>query len=673
MSNRVARMSEASPRIDALLAEGIRQQQVENFDAAERAYRAVLQLDPTHPQALALLGMIAGMFGNFQAAIDNFLRALQRDPTNADLYNNLGETYRHLGDPGKALPCFVKAIELRPELYMAYRNAADTALAASNDAQKPEHRDELKRLALQYLRTLAAQLQKIKHPEALPVYREAAALGPVDIDTLMGFGTCLAAHGIPSEAVDTFRRAIAVDPKNANALCELGTSLYALRRWDDAKAAFQSALDIEPTHKVARSNLVTCDLMHDLYEDAATPDKVFARHRRWGDEIVAALAPVAAAEKPFANTRDPDRRLRIGFVSADFKDHPVAHYFRPLLAQYDREALAFYCYAERERTDAYTDVLQTAGGIWRISGRNDSDAMLREQIRRDDIDIMIDLSGQTGGTRLSALAVRVTPLAASWLGYPATTGLPTIDWRITDALADPPGHERYYVEKLLRLPDGFLCYEPLDNAPAVGPLPAMARGTVTFGSFNNIIKVTPATVGCWAAILRAVPGSRLVLKAGTLADPQLCALYLSQFVAEGIEAHRIELRSHLPGASEHLGAYNEIDIGLDPLVYNGTTTTCEALWMGVPVISMIGDRHAARVGYDLLSRVGLSELAAPDTTSYIATAAALAGDLPRLAQIRHELRPRMQRSPLCDAPRFAKQFEVGLRTIWREWCAQPAD
>jgi predicted O-linked N-acetylglucosamine transferase (SPINDLY family) len=666
-------MNDTSERIDALLAEGLRQQQAENFEAAERAYRAALQFDPTHPQALALLGMIAGMFGDFQGAVDNFLRALQRDPTNADIFHNLGETYRHLDDPGKALPCFAKAIELRPDAFMAYRSAADTALAASANAKQAEHASELKRLALHFLRGLGTQLLKAKHPEAVPAFREAVALGPTDIETLMGFGACLGAHGLPSEAVDTYRRVIALDPRNANAFCELGTSLYALRRWDEALEAFRGALRIAPDHKVARNNLVTCDLMHDLYEDEPTPEEILARHRRWGDALITELGPVAVAEpKTVANTRDPNRRLRVGFVSIDFKDHPVARYFHPLLAHYDRTALDFYCYTERERTDAYTDVLQQTGGTWRISGRNDSDAALREQIRRDAIDIMIDLSGQTGGTRLSALAVRATPLAASWLGYPATTGLSTIDWRITDALADPPGHEAHYVEKLLRLPDGFLCYQPREDAPAVAPLPAATRGTITFGSFNNIIKLTPATVRCWAAILAAVPGSRLVLKAGTLADPLLCASCLAQFVAAGVAAERIELRSHLLETGEHLGAYNEIDIGLDPLVYNGTTTTCEALWMGVPVISLIGDRHAARVGYDILSRIGLGELAAADTASYIATAATLAADVPRLAQIRRELRARVQRSPLCDAPRFAKQFEAGLRDIWRQWCAQPA-
>ena len=667
-------MSETSQRIDALMAEGVRHQQAENFDAAERAYRTVLQLDPTHPQALVLLGMIAGMFGNFQVAIDHFLRALQRDPDNADIYHNLGETYRHLEDPGKAIPCFAKAIELRPELFMAYRSAADTALAASQKAQKAEHAAELKRLAAHYLRLLGKQLQKAKHPEAVPVYREAVELGPSDFDTLLGFGSCLAAHGLPSEAVDTFHRAVAINPQSADAFSELGTSLYMLRRWAEASEAFRSALRIDPDHKVASTNLVTCDLMHDLYEDDRTPHDIFARHRRWGDEITAELAPIAAAEtKPLANTRDPDRRLRVGFVSPDFKDHPVARFFMPLLAHHDRAALDIYCYAERERTDAYTDVLQKAGGTWRIAGRGEPDAALREQLRRDGIDIVIELSGQTGGTRLSALAVRSTPLAASWLGYPATTGLSAIDWRITDAIADPPGYERYHVEKLLRLPDGFLCYEPRADAPAIGPLPASTRGTITFGSFNNILKVTPATMRCWAAVLAAVPGSRLVLKAGSFADPPVRAAYLQQLAAAGIDEQRLDLRSHVLEAGEHLGAYNEIDIGLDPLVYNGTTTTCEALWMGVPVISMIGDRHAARVGYDLLSRVGLGELAAADVDAYIAVAAGLAADLPRLAQIRRALRPRMQSSPLCDAPHFATQFEAGLRGIWREWCAQPAD
>lgn len=666
-------MSETVQRIEALIAEGVRQQQAENFDAAERAYRAVLQLDPAQPQALALLGMLAGMFGDFQTAIDHFLRALQRDPNNADLYHNLGETYRHLDDAARALPCFAKAIELRPELYMAYRSAADTALAAMEKAP-PQQARELKQMALQYRRALGAKLHKIRHAEALGVLREALETDPFDPETLRQLGNCLNDHGLLSEAVETFRRAVAIRPDDATTFSNLGTSLYSLKHWDEATEAFERALEIDPDHKLARTNIVTCHLMHFLYEDEATPADVYEQHRRWGEGAVAKLRPVAAAEaRPFPNSRDPDRQLRVAFLSGDFRDHPVAQFFRPLLAQHDRSALEIYCYAERERTDAYTPVLQETGGIWRVESITASDTALREQLRADQIDIAIDLSGQTGGTRLSALAIRATPVTASWLGYPATTGLPTIDWRITDALADPPGYERYYTEKLMRIPDGFLCYQPrVDTLPPVGPLPALERRAITFGSFNNVMKLTPTTIDCWSQILEAVPSARLILKAGFLADPQMQTSIERQFTALGIDRERIELRSHLAESGAHLAAYGEIDIALDPLIYNGTTTTCEALAMGVPVITWIGDRHAARVSFDLLSRVGLDELAAKDRGAYIALAADLANDLPRLQRIRGALRERMLNSPVCDGKRFARQFEATLRQMWRQWCAETA-
>jgi len=664
-------MSDAAQRIAALISEGVRCQQSENFDGAERAYRAVLQLDPTHPQALALLGMLAGMFGNFQVAIGLFQRALERDPNNADIYHNLGETYRHLEEPGKAIPCFAKAIELRPELYLAYRSAADAALAAADKAP-PLQASELKRLALNYRRALGSKLHKIRHAEALGVLREALDLDPRDPETLRQIGNCLNDHGLLSEAVEMFQRAIALRPNDATTYSNLGSALYSLRRWDEATAAFRRALEIDPAHKIARANVVTCHLMHFLYEDDVTPEEVYAQHRHWGETITAELAPAAAAEaRPFSNSRNPDRRLRIGFLSGDFRDHPVAQFFRPLLAEHDPSALEIYCYAESERTDAYTPVLQQIGGIWRIESIAAGDAALRQQLRADEIDIAIDLSGQTGGTRLSALAIRATPVTASWLGYPATTGLPTIDWRITDALADPPGYERYYTEKLMRIPDGFLCYQPrVDELPPVAPPPALQRRAITFGSFNNAMKLTPATIECWSQILKAVPTARLVLKAGFLADPQMRTPLAQQFTARGIDAQRIDLRAHVAESAAHLATYGDIDIALDPLMYNGTTTTCEALVMGVPVISWIGDRHAARVGFDLLTRVGLGELAVPDLGAYVALAVELANDLPRLQRIRGELRQRMLASPICDRKRFARQFEAALRQMWHQWCAE---
>ena len=244
-----------------------------------------------------------------------------------------------------------------------------------------------------------------------------------------------------------------------------------------------------------------------------------------------------------------------------------------------------------------------------------------------------------------------------------------MDWRITDARADPPEQEAFYREKLLRLPDSFLCYHFYGAVvPAVAPLPAARRGTITFGSFNNPLKLSPPTIAAWTRILAAVPRSRLMLKSLLFAEPSRRQHFLEQFAAHGIAPERLELREPQPDIMDHLNSYAEIDIALDPFPYNGTTTTCEAMWMGVPMISLIGDRHAARVGFDLLSLVGLADFAAADVESYVAKAVALASDLPQLAQLRQELRERMRNSPLCDAPRFARAFEAGLRRMWREWC-----
>lgn len=654
-----------------MLADGIKQQQTEDFDAAERCYRAVLQLDPGQPQALALLGMLSGMFGDFTTAIDFFLKALERDPNNADVYHNLGETYRHLDDTAKALPCFAKAIELRPELLMAYRSAADTALAAMGKAERPEHAAELKRLAMHYRRPLGAKLHKQQHRDALGVLRETLEVDPFDVETLVMLAFCLLDHGLASEAELMCRRAIAIDPTNTNAFEQLGIALYALKRWDEDQEAYSAALKLSPDNKLIRTNIVTCDLMRYLYEDGPTPDEIYERHSDWGKRFIAEVASQAAAEeKPFTNSRDPDRRLRVALVSGDFRDHPVAQFLQPLLARHDRSAIELYCYTEQERTDKFTPVLQQLGGIWRVSSVWASDAEFRAQMRADEIDIAIDLAGQTAGTRLFAMAIRSTPVTATWLGYPATTGLSSIDWRITDALVDPVGHERYYVERLIRLPDGFLCYQPRPESAAVARLPALTRGAITFGSFNNMMKITPATIASWARILHAVPSSRLVLKAKTLADPVVRTSIVDGFAAHGIDTARIDLRTQIAELAGHFGAYGEIDIALDPLIYNGTTTTCEALWMGVPVVTMIGDRHASRVGFDLLSRIGLSELAATDIDDYVGLAVKLAGDLPRLERLRAEMRDRMRQSPLCDQQRFARQFEAALREMWRDWCAR---
>jgi predicted O-linked N-acetylglucosamine transferase (SPINDLY family) len=404
-----------------------------------------------------------------------------------------------------------------------------------------------------------------------------------------------------------------------------------------------------------------------LYDSAVTPAQIYQRHREWGEAIAGDARAANPIVPPFSNSADPERRLRVAYLSPDFRYHAVSFFFEPLLAHHDRDAVEFYCYAEVEHPDAVTAALQQIGGIWRNTHGLD-DAALRAQLRADAIDIAIDLAGHTGHSRLSAFALKPAPVTATWLGYAATTGLPTIDWRITDARADPPGQEQFHAEQLLRLPETFLCYRFYGAVvPDVTPPPAATRGAITFGSFNNPLKMSPPTIAAGAQILAAVPGARLVLKSLLFVEPSRRQHFLERFAAHGIAPARLELREPLPDMTDHLRSYAEIDIALDPFPYNGTTTTCEAMWMGVPMVNLIGDRHAGRVGFDLLSQVGMAELAMPDVDAYIAKAVALAGDVPLLARLRQELRERMRESPLCDAAAFARAFEAGLRRMWRQW------
>jgi protein O-GlcNAc transferase len=656
----VPTMSDAQGRIDPLIAQGIAAQNAQRYGEAERAYRAALQIDRTNPQALTLLG-----------TIDLFLQALQRDPANADLYHNLGETYRQLGDTGKALPAFNRAIELRPDHWEAYRSAADTAIAAAEKAGHSAggvHASELRRVAATYLLKLGQRRYDQHFGGVLEIFREAVALDPDSEKALVALGSILQDTGLSTEAIEVTRRAIALDPKNAQAYHTLGYAYLGLSRWADSAEALRTASALDPNDRTVGQILASITLMRWLYDDKVAAQEIFDRHRAWGRQIEGELAMMPAPVAAFANSRTPDRKLRVAYLSGDFRHHSVGYFIGPLLAHHDPAAIEVFGYSETCKPDSMTESLRQLCPMWRETFEL-SDAALRAQLRTDRIDIAIDLAGHTSQNRLRALAVKAAPVTATWLGYPATTGLSTIDWRITDGIADPPGAERFYTEKLMRLPNGFLCFGGSRNdAPGVSPPPATSIGHVTFGSFNNRQKLSSSTISAWAAILGALPQSRLLLKAPTFIDRGVQRDVLDLFAAHGIVAAQIEFRGFAPTLSSHLGTYAALDIALDPFPYNGTTTTCEAMWMGVPVVSLIGDTHHGRVGLDLLTRVGLSELAAPDPEAYVATAIALAQDLPRLQRIRGVLRDRLGASTLCDANSFARAFEGALREMWREWC-----
>jgi predicted O-linked N-acetylglucosamine transferase (SPINDLY family) len=401
--------------------------------------------------------------------------------------------------------------------------------------------------------------------------------------------------------------------------------------------------------------------------DRLAPADLFTRHCEFAARFCAGLGDGAA----HGNVRDAGRRLRVGYVSPDLRLHSVAYFIEPVLAHHDRGGFEVVCYQTNSASDAVTERLRGYVDGWVAADRL-SDQGLAERVRADAIDILVDLAGHTAGGRLLAFARRPAPVQASWLGYPTGTGLSAIGYRISDWEVDPAGYEAYAAERPVRLPASYFCYRPLASAPEVGPLPSGEVGAITFGSFNNFAKVSPSVLGMWARVLEAVPGSRLMIKAKSLADESVRGRLLERLAALGVGEARLILRGWQEEVGGQLALYNEVDIGLDTYPYNGATTTCEALWMGVPVVSLSGATHASRMGRSILKAAGLGEWVAETAQGYVAHAVRLAGERTQLAELRSTLRGRLRASALMDERGFTRNLEHAYRQMWRQWCGEQA-
>ncbi len=436
---------------------------------------------------------------------------------------------------------------------------------------------------------------------------------------------------------------------------------------DGAIACVESALADPAAGTPADRARLHGSLLFALNYGADRSAADIARHHRAWAAAHHAGHPAPAA---FASDRSPERRLRIGYVSPDFVTHSVASFIAPVLAAHDRDQVEIHCFADVPRPDAVTLALRNHSDRWHDVAPLD-DGALTSLIRRDAIDILVDLAGHTADNRLGVFARRAAPVQVSWLGYPGSTGLAAIDYRLSDDVTDPAGPaDELSAERIVRLQHGFHCYQPPDDAPPVAPPPHLESGVVTFGSFNTFAKLSPATLQLWAAVLDAVPGSRLVLKDNRLHDAATAQRHRDRIVGAGIDPSRLTILRRAPDAASHLCAYAQIDIALDPFPYNGTTTTCEALHMGVPVITLAGDRHAARVGASLLRQVGLGDCIATRSAVFLDLARSLAADHGRRHQLRRELRGRLAGSPLCDPNGFTRRLESAYREMWRRWCAE---
>ena len=605
----------------------------EKFDDAIAAYRRAIRLKPDYPMAYNNLGVAFWKQGGVEEAILAYRSAIQLNPDFADPHSNLGNALIALGNHEEAIAECRRAIQLKPDYAEAHGNLSN--------ALKEQGRMD----------------------EAMAECRMAIELKPDFPEARYNMGNVLRDQCHLDEAIGTYRRALELKPDFVDAHNNLGNVLKEQGRLDEAIGTYRRALGFKPAYVSAHSNLLFD--MH--YVSGTDVSALYGEHRRWDE---AHAEPLRKLIPPHGNDRDPERRLRIGYVSPDFREHSVAYFMESLLASHDHSQVEVYCYADLVREDGTSRRLQCHARQWRpIAGK--TDGQVAELIRKDGIDILVDLAGHTAGNRLLVFARKPAPVQVTYLGYPDTTGMKAMDYRLTDGYADPPGtSEHLHSEELMRLPGSAWCYRPSGEAPPVGSAPVLSGGGVTFGCFNPRPKMTEEVLALWARLLMAVPGSRLLLKNLGFRDSSVRERVMGMLMKGGVGEERVEFMGRVPSVTEHLVTYGRVDIALDTYPYHGTTTTCEALWMGVPVIALAGRTHASRVGVSLLTNAGLPELIAGSAEQYVEIAVKLAADIPRLVELRASLRERMASSALMDAPRFARNVEQAYRQMWRAWCAK---
>lgn len=605
----------------------------ERYDEGVAAYRSFLKARPNSSGALNNLGVMLSKQGTPEEGLKCFRRALELNPADAESCNNLGVALTRQGQFDEAVANLQRAVELKPDYVEAHNNLGN----AWGDRHVAE---------------------------AIACYQRALQLNP-----RYGAAHCNMARRLESsdrldEALVAYQRAVESSPGDAELFGNYGAALLSAARQDEAIAAYRTALRLNPRQRVWHGNLVyALNLLPDY--DAAT---IFAEHREWGRRHA---DPLTATAAPHANDRTPGRRLRIGYVASHFREHAVNCFTEPILTAHDHQAVEVFCYnsALPGEADATTTRLRGCADHWReIVGLGDQH--VSELVRRDRIDVLVDLAGHIGGSRLLMFAYKPAPVQVTYIGYQNTTGMLAMDYRLTDDWSDPPGMtDRYYTERLYRLPRSFFCFRAPPAAPDVAPSPASTNGFVTFGSFNNPAKLTPQVLATWAEVLAGAPNSRLLMLA-----PRTTAFRESVrdiLARQGVGADRVELFFRGP-QRDFLERVNQVDVALDPFPFNGHTTTCDCLHQGVPVLTLAGGSYASRFGGSALVTLDLREFIADSRAGYVAIAHEVAAHLDRLSALRAELRGRMLASPLVDAAGFTRNLEAAYRAMWVDWCAKPS-
>ena len=612
-------------------------------------------------------------------------------------YLDLGKTLHGQNQAAKAIPFYQRALALDDQLMEAglqlgralydlkrYEDATGILLAVVE--QQPDYAD-----ALYYLGLLAHAMGDTSH--AVELLRHALTFSPDNIAYCADLATFYHRLGREDDFIEYYGKSIALGSKNAKEHFDVGFLYFNQEHFERAIPFFRRALELNPQSYAAAFNLGVCHLYLGIADQAMihirqalklnpnyaeaysvlllimqtqpdiTREDLFEAHREFARRFE---LPLQASWPAHRNLPDPQRKLKVGYVSADFRNHSVAYFIRPVLAQHDRDQVEVFAYYTLPQSDAISAEIQREVDHWRDCGTL-SDAALAQQIQSDGIDILVDLSGHTPYNRLLTFARKPAPLQLSWIGYIGTTGLSAIDYRLTDAYLDPVGmNEAIHSETLLRLPVAYtFAHSP--RAPAVTALPALSGQPFTFACLNALGKITPENIWLWAEIMTRVPGSRMMFAhtQDELAQQRL----LNGFAEHGVAAERLQFNPRL-SLDEFLALHQQIDLALDPFPYNGGTTTRHALWMGVPTITLAGDRPVARCGADIMLSAGLPQFVAQTSAEYLEIAVRTAGDLTQLQQVRQTARDQVLASPAGDAARFTRELEMAYRRIWQDWCAE---
>jgi len=637
-------------------------------------YRRALQL--TQEDAVLHANFSAALVeaGNFGSAELHARSALSLEPDRVDAHLNLGNALAGLRRYQQAAASFTRAWQLQPGLWQALLSGAKANLEARQYTLAHQQLGEL----LNLLRALPAQPEQVlamtqahalsgdlhtalnHHEAATQDYRRALVLQPDDSQLMSRLADSLFTQDRYQDALFYYTRLAEQEPDSPHRHIDLGRVAHSLGDYESALGHFHTALELDQTNLPTYSNIATSITYSPLH----FPEQLKHIYRRL-DRLV--MAPLRDW-RPHANVRDAHRPLRVGYVSPDFRKHVAAYFALPLLEGHDPAAIEVSCYYNNAQQDEWTERFQRVATNW-VNCVDMTNAELAERIREDRIDILVDLAGHTQGNRLRMFARKPAPVQVTWMGYVTTTGVSAIDYRLTHADADPPGVDQDYTETLIRLPRTLWCYRPLPDMPAVAESPCLRNGYVTLGGFNRFSKVGARVLDCWAAIMAAVPQSRLVLyvPVGPVRDQ-----VVAQFSAAGIAPSRLQLFARVSHA-EFWALHHQVDLALDTFPFNGGTTTCETLWMGVPIVTCSGGtgsfppRHASRLGFAMLKALGLEALATLDESAYVAEAIKLASDPARLVSLRNSLRTRMQASPLMDERGFVAAVETAYRGMWQCW------